>query len=214
MEVEWKSELGCIRSKAIIGQEDHVRGGDTPISITGRVMFGLADALVLVSVLFLFLATAARGEGLYTRTDELSCGNTVVHAFSTCYVDPEHADDCAEQHFLFVKKTSGAFTRVRASGEPVATTNSKDKRGIWLYGLAWRWACLKGKAGNYVVIDYSAGGNCDTCEWREIFDLTGRRLATSRKSEAGATRFDKEWDSLGLARHSPEKAFVDIKLQK
>jgi hypothetical protein len=172
--------------------------------------------LLLFLTLPLIVSGVACGEGFYTRTDELSCGNTKVRAFTTCAGNSDPRGSCTEQHFVFSDETTGAFVKVPASGETAAGANFEGRMGVWLYGVAWQWACLKGKTGAYVVMTYANGGNCDTCEWVEIFDLKGRRLATDGgpKTNANIARFNKTWGSLGLPRLWPEKAFANIKLRK
>jgi hypothetical protein len=85
--------------------------------------------------------------------------------------------------------------------------------GIWLDALAWRWACVKGKTGSYVIIDYATGGNCRTCEWIEIFDTKGRRLEQDgpNKTTPSISRFLRKWESLGLPETLPEDAYFVIK---
>ena len=73
-----------------------------------------------LSVLLIFI-TPAQGAGpkLYTRTDEMWCGDTKVQAFTTCTdgtVRP--IPDCTEQHFLFSNKRAGTSVKIRASGRP------------------------------------------------------------------------------------------------
>ncbi len=75
--------------------------------------------LLYFSIFFLF-TTPLRAEELYTRTDELSCGNTVVQAFTTCTEDSHDLDTamCTDQHFLFINKATGASVRLEGSGDP------------------------------------------------------------------------------------------------
>jgi hypothetical protein len=76
-----------------------------------------------------------------------------------------------------------------------------------------------GKAGPYIIINYSTAGTCGACEWSEVFDLKGKKVLTDKSDNDPPTnrqieRFNKKWDSLGLPNPWPEKAFIDIKLQK
>jgi len=86
--------------------------------------------LLYFSILFLF-TTPLCAEELYTRTDELSCGNTVVQAFTTCTEDSHDLDTamCTDQHFLFINKATGASVRLEGSGDPtVDGGNSYERR--------------------------------------------------------------------------------------
>jgi hypothetical protein len=182
--------------------------------------FKAVQAFLYFAILFLLMGTPAHGRELYTRTDELSCGNTLVQAFTTCTAESEEYPWCTEQHFLFRNKTTGAFTRVEASREPVVGRDREGGRiGIWLSMVAARWACLRGKSQSYVVIDYGGSGVCDYC-WRdEIFDLNGRKLASQKRTDSTTndtvTRFARKWRSLGLPPYPwPLDEFVSIRLIK
>jgi len=79
---------------------------------------GTAVPLLLFLTLSLF-AAVARGEELYTRVDELMCGDAKVQAVTTCTLEPiGYFPDCTEQHFLFSNRRAGTSVRVKASGEP------------------------------------------------------------------------------------------------
>jgi len=87
----------------------------------GDKRFRAAALFFSFSILYLLMSDIASGEGLYTRMDELSWGNTVVQAYTTCTED-SHDDDtavCTEQHFLFINKKTGTAVKVDASGKPV-----------------------------------------------------------------------------------------------
>ena len=94
--------------------------------------FRVAGWLVSFSILLALMGGAARGEGLYTREDELSCGNTVVQAFTTCTEDSRDVDTavCTEQHFLFTDKETGASVRVQGPGKPVADRDAGEGK-MW-----------------------------------------------------------------------------------
>jgi len=168
-------------------------------------------------ILFLLLVSVASGEELYTRTDELSCGDAKVQAVTTCTEETNpYFPRCTGQHFIFSNQRGRTSVRVKASGEP-----GDDRIGTMpaLGGLAGNWACVKGKAGLYILIDYWTGGNCETCEWCEVFDLKGRKVLTDKtdkyvKTDREMVRFNKKWDSLGLPDPWPEDSFISIKVLK
>ena len=162
--------------------------------------FRVAGWLAFLSILLALMGGAARGEELYTRTDELSCGNTVVQAFTTCTEDSRDVDTalCTEQHFLFTDKKTGASVRVQGPGEPVA---DRDVGGgkIGAHEFVAEWACLWGRKGpaciGFILGASKPVGHKGTA-WFELFDLKGRMLASDRPGEE--KKFDRTWRSLGL----------------
>ncbi len=181
------------------------------------VRFRIVGAVLSFSILFLFIGAAARGEEFFTRTDELSCGGTRVQTVATCAAESEDFPVCIDQHFVFFDKTTGTTVRVKASGDPFVDHEYVGKKTIyttWLWGLARGWACIKGEAGPYIVLEYTKGGTCDTCKWYEVFDENGRKLASDKGAgtDNDIKRFDKTLNSLGLPRPWPRDSFIPIKL--
>jgi hypothetical protein len=175
--------------------------------------------LLYFSILFLF-TTPLCAEELFTRTDELSCGNTVVQAFTTCTEDSHDVDTavCMEQHFLFTDKKTGASVRLEGSGDPIVDRGFAGGKTRILYnGLTRNWACLTGRAGFYVYVRVTRRIPTDTgYTWDELWDLRGRRLASTKgDSDKIWKRFYRIWDSKDLPTHPlPDYAFVPIQLFK
>ncbi len=172
-----------------------------------------AVPLLSFLILCVLLSTTPLAAELYTRTDELSCGDAKVQAVTTCITEPNpHFPECTEQHFLFSNPKAGISVRIRASGEPA---DERTAGMTILGGLAGDWACVKGKAGLYVVIGYWTGG---ICEWDEVFDLKGRRVLAEkgdcRPTDRETIRFNKKWDSLGLPNPWPWNSFTNIRVLK
>jgi hypothetical protein len=192
----------------------------------GDMRINSAGVILLFLILFLFMGASARGEGLYTRTDELSCGNTLVQAITTCTEDSDEISyaGCTEQHFLFHNRTTGASVRVEASAHPVVHRTSEGKRtGVWIDGIVGDWACLRGKAGSYVVIRHEIVNTGVGYPRYEVFDVNGTRLARDaeiQRYEKDAKKdelikgFEKKWHSLGLPEPWPWDSFVSIQLFK
>jgi len=192
----------------------------------GEKGFRAAALFLSSSILLVLMGGIASGEGLYTRTDALSCGTTVVQAFTTCTED-SHDDDtavCTEQHLVFVDKKTGASVRVRGPGEPIVERDPQGKPiRAELNGLARDWACLQGTKGPYVVlIDITwrqiRDRHYHTDYWEDILDLKGKRLARNRGMGKASRKFFKAWFSLGLMPYPfpfpPFDAFVPIQLFK
>ena len=153
----------------------------------GNKRFGAAALFLSFSILLVLMSDIASGEGLYTRVDELSCGSTVVKAFTTCTEDSRDLDTavCADQHFIFINKRTGAVVKVEASGKPVVDRDlAGGKIKIKYDALARDWACMELEAGgSFVYLNYSqkwepADGSSG---WEELLNLKGKRLASNRK---------------------------------
>jgi len=172
------------------------------MEVRQSMRFGVVGSLLSFSILFLFI-TSLRAEGLYTRTDELPCGNTVVQAYTTCTEDSHDVDNavCTEQHFLFVDKKSGASVRIQGPGEPAAHRDlGGEKMGARCDGFVPEWACLWGHKGAFIgfIIDpwklegHSGKGSSSI----DLFDLKGRRFASDRTPKGGK-KFYRIWRAQG-----------------
>jgi hypothetical protein len=176
--------------------------------------------LISFSILLALTSGIARGEGLYTRTDELSCGNTVVQAYTTCTEESQDVDtaDCTEQHFLFVNKKTGASVRVEGRGKRVVRRDVHGgKTRAHFNGLARAWTCLESRAGFFVFIEFVRNPGADSPHpWEELWDLKGRRLASNEgDSDEASARFYKIWKSKDLVTHPlPIMDFVPIQIFK
>jgi hypothetical protein len=185
------------------------------------VIFRGVGISVSILVLFLVFVTFALGAGpkLHMQIDELSCGDVRVRAFTTCTKETGGPiPDCTEQHFLFSNQRTGISVRIPASGRLILPDSDEPKETMKiLNGVAASWACVRGKAGPYVIMNYYTGGTCETCEWSEVFDANGRRLLTDKSdkdpTDKEVKRFNKKWDSLGLPNPWPWNSFTLIKLQ-
>ena len=151
--------------------------------------FRAAALFLSFSILLVLMSGIAGGEGLYMRVDELSCGNTVVQAYTTCTEDSHDLDTavCTDRHFIFISKKRGVIVKVDASGKPVADRDiAGGKIKIKYDALARDWACLEG-VGSFIYLNYSEkaepGEGLST--WEELLDLKGKRLASDRKIPLG-----------------------------
>ena len=135
------------------------------------VWFKGAWPLALFSILLLFMSTAARGEELYTRKDELQCGmcwyrplrrapGSRSRASSRLYRAAFHLLEPADRDFSQDKSIGRA-------GRGADRHNENSQRA------GRDGACIRGKEGLYVVIGYWTGVNCGTV-------CNGMRSSTSR----------------------------------
>ena len=167
----------------------------------------------------LLLSSVASAKDPVMVEDRLACEDTEVRVFTTCTSDPTVPLDapCTEQHFLFVNEKEKMSRRVPASGRLREVRGAHGvKMGKRLDALAEDWACMKGRDNkSFVFIGYYTGGICDRCEWWEIFDLKGRRLASSKVPESVGEKeaerirhaFIRKNNALGLPRRWPDSAF-------
>jgi hypothetical protein len=167
--------------------------------------------------LLMFLSafiTPSYGAGLYTRTDTLPCGNVEVRAFTTCPEDAKDPSACTDQHFLFVNKTNGASIKMDRSGKSAAR-NVSGGNAAWIRGrgLAYSWACEESKSGFYVYVD---AASARFSNWNELWDLRGRKLASTRgSSDKTWDRFYRVWNARYLPVHPlPVYDLVPIQLFK
>jgi hypothetical protein len=181
------------------------------------------------SVWFLFvlailsLSSVVSARDLYTAEDRMVCGDTEVRASTTCTSDSDGLviSDCLEQHFVFSNLTEKVSRKISASCRlRERYGNHGKKMGKWLDIPAFDWACLKGRDGSsYILIGYFNGGICDRCEWDEIFDLHGNRLATDEvgpqathnEEERIIHAFNKKYRALHLPMPWPDSSFKTIR---
>ncbi len=176
----------------------------------------------LSALAILSLSSVVSAGDLYTAEDRLVCGDTEVRASTTCTSasDTVLSSECSEEYFVFSNSKEKVSRRISASGRLRERYGNHGKwMGKWLDALASEWACLKGGKGSYILIYYANGGNCNRCEWYEIFDLHGNMLATDKvgpqathnEEERITKAFDKKYDALNLPMPWPHSSFQTIR---
>ena len=183
----------------------------------------VAAPLLSFLILFFLLDATASAVELYTRTDELSCGDAKVQAVTTCTEDSYGAFLvwCTEQRLLFLDRKTGNTVTVKP-GYPFVYRSSEGKRKwVWIDKIGGDWACLSGKEGFYVVIRYMHGTWYDGWARYEVYDTTGRQVLTDKGAEDGSEKedrirreFDRSWRSLGLPSLWPWDSFITIQIFK
>ncbi len=153
-------------------------------------------------VLLFSLAGIAGAEELYSKSAKTVCGNTNVSVITECYADSDVLPSCTKQQFEF---------RTIGISNP-NTINTLGKPGD--YSLATAFACVKGKSQYYILINHNNGGNCEECEWSELFDLNGKKLTSDRNAKDAYERFSKIYTKLGLPKTWPRSSFIDIPLRR
>ena len=110
------------------------------------------------------------------HTGYLSCGNTQIRALAECYED---ARFCVSETLTFVR--GGRRTVV---GLHKHYDNYGDISPIKVPVLSYTahdWACFPGVSGGhyvYLVLSQTGGGNCNVCEFGQLYDLNGRLVAS------------------------------------
>ena len=120
-------------------------------------------------------------DGEFIKTATMTCGDATIKAVIRCKKEPTWPSgaprDCSDQFFEFVRGTKKNIVRHGAEDDPWAS----------------QWLCVKGRTSWYLVVSYATGGSCSTCEWLNIFDLTGRFIASSR-----AKGINQVYERLGI----------------
>jgi lysozyme family protein len=194
-----------------------------------KLSFNYVNALLRVmTILFIvFLnVTIVFAKEPYTNKSEILCNDVKVQIQTTCFSGndlpfPPNGPYpyCTSQKIFFTNiKTGEIFSKI-TSGELVNDA-SPDKLVFIrpLDGLASGYACVKGNSDSYVLIEYYNGGNCEACEWHEIYTLRGEKLANSRhgKGFRGGKyeHFKDTYKRLGLPKTWPRSSFVGINLRQ
>lgn len=164
-------------------------------------------AIILFSVILLVGITAYAQEP-YSTSSELICDNIKVQVITKSIKDPKIDyinPNCTEQHFIFIDQETGKAITKSASGKLVDVIGAKGRIiGRWLDSLATELYCVKGKTESYLIFWYNTGGNCDECEWQELLDLKGKRLASTRhKTKRNMNAFSNIWKQLGIPDMQP-----------
>ncbi len=177
--------------------------------------------IFLLASIILFPTNGVAKTKFYSRTDELLCGATKVQAITTCTEDSvrPYPKKCTDQHFIFINKMTGKVVNVKGSSEYNANFDEVDEYGKkinkWISAWAYSWACVKGCKGSYIIIMYSAGGsgNCEGCEWAEIYNLNGKLLISDKGKprEKKNKEFKEVYKDLGLPIKWPHSSFSYIK---
>lgn len=164
-------------------------------------------AVVLLSFGLLCTGLAQGGQS-YSKTAELLCNEIKISVKTSCSDDSSPVyPKCQSQTFAFINAKTSKVVPQRS--EQATTVNVSGVKVI--DGLAESWACLKGKYRTYLVARYYNGGNCDECEWVEIYDLAGKHLTPNSRKDHSV--FDARLVELGLSEDW-KKSLIRIPLRR
>ena len=161
----------------------------------------LARVLLATSVLLVFSWNASYAQdSAYKST--LFCETTEITIATTCLTDSRpRFPNCQNQRIAFKDIRTGRIKIVNGSGELVV--DKFRTGGMTLDGLAGGWACVKGTTKSYLVLEYFNGGNCDECEWYEIFAADGRKMTKNERQDSGVV--DVVAKRLGFSKGWPKQ---------
>ena len=167
----------------------------------------------IVTLFFLFLnRTYLYANGTYEKIAEIKCEDYTVKIITECLnIENKAFPFCVSQEILFVNVREDKILKKPASGVLV-----KDNNKSILDALVSKIACVRGYKGSYLIIEYYNGGNCDACEWYEVFDLSGNRLTSSKNDsiEGQNQNSKKTYNELGLPKKWPRSLFMNVNLLK
>jgi len=175
-------------------------------------------SLLIIIFLLLFVNhNCSYAQETYVKSTEIKCENIIVQIKTQCLNESEGPFPyCVSQEILLTSANDARSIRIPASGQLILIKENNKSIRI-LDVLVSAIACVKGYKKSYLIIGYYTGGNCDECEWDEIFDLDGNKLASSRKIkglEGSYEKFNKTYEELGLPKKWPRSLFVDVNLMK
>jgi hypothetical protein len=123
-------------------------------------------------------APAAAGPRAESKKATLDCDDRTVVLEATC-VDlygPQMLA-CTKQSLAVVEHASSATQSVRA----FATHPGTDGDPATVEEKIGALACVRGADnGRYIVADLFNGGNCEQCEWHELYDWNGKLVGSDR----------------------------------
>jgi hypothetical protein len=118
---------------------------------------------------------------------------------------------CISQEILLISANDARTIRIPTSAK--LTKTDFEPLPI-LDALVWKIACVKGYKKSYLIIGYYNGGNCPECEWYEIFDLDGNKLASTKEIKGSYENFKATCEELGLPQKWPSSLFIQVNLMK
>ncbi len=169
---------------------------------------GIRKINLLIFILSFCSVEAASGDQPYIKSAELLCDGTKVAVTTLC------SDDSS---LVYPKCQSQSLAFTNLATNKVVTTRSTQAITVKMFGsemidgLAGSWACLKGKNNTYLVVRFYNGGNCEECEWLEIYDLDGRNLTP--KSRKHRSEFGERFGALCLQENWKE-VLISIPLRR
>lgn len=126
----------------------------------------------------------------YKTETKIDCDSIELKVITHCLENTQLSPACisSEQHFIFKDKKNGTEIKKQSSSPKFKGSqyvfleeykNIIGDKPILQY-LATSIACFKGKEDHYLEVGYYRGGNCDQCEYSELYDFKGNIIATDK----------------------------------
>lgn len=154
----------------------------------------------------------------YTKISKLQCDSVKIQIFTEC-VDDSYPPfpECVRQEITFTPASTGQATTKSTTAKRVPVTDVQNRSiGQYLDSLVNAWACVKDASQTFLTLRYGTGGNCDTCEWIELYDLGGNLRATSKGGSRGDpyNQLKRTYEKLQLPKPWPLSAFIEVPLRR
>lgn len=123
-------------------------------------------------------ASATGATAPASRKLTLDCDDRTVVLEATCSADPDaRMVDCSEQSLALADRASGAVRSTHRFDNQPETPGDPPLVEARVGALA----CVRSTDNaRYVVADLSNGGNCEACEWHELYDWDGKLVGSDR----------------------------------
>ena len=148
-------------------------------------------------------------KGLFTRIQHLPCGKTDVVITTSC-IYRNNGDDvyCFNQNISFLKR-NGDILRNANYNAPFLDENQPFVAGL---------SCIPAKGKFYLLAESANFGNCDGCEWNDLFTEEGIYLGSNALERNASNNFKhrmapaKFYDPVAEERYSEKREFYDQKM--
>ena len=145
-------------------------------------------------------------KGLFTRIQHLPCGKTDIVITTSCLYRNEGEDVyCFNQNISFLKK-HGDIIRNANYNAPFLDENQP---------FVWELSGIPAKEKFYLLARNGNFGNCQGCEWDDLFTEEGVYQGSTSWERSAVTNFKprsppkKLHDSIVKVRYGENKAFYD-----
>jgi len=119
-------------------------------------------------------ASVARTATMKTTFD---CDERAVVLEATCDADDSPLPECSRQTLAVVDRASGAIQSTREFDNRPETAGDPPQVEAKIGELR----CVRAASGErYFVADMFNGGNCEECEWHELYDWNGALVGSDR----------------------------------
>jgi hypothetical protein len=117
----------------------------------------------------------------------LDCDDRTIVLEATCSaLNSPNMLDCTKQSLTVMERPGGAVRGTRAFTPQPAVDGDPPLVEEKIGGLSCERAST---AARYIVANMFNGGNCEECEWQEVYDWNGKLVASNRDRKNPAPLF-------------------------